>query len=68
MAQTEKQTGTRCSVCGRVVPDLELQACMICRSLFCHRCAVVGYGREFCSEVCRGFFFHGDGDEREEDY
>ncbi len=27
-----------------------------------------GYGRFFCSDVCRGFFFHGDGDETEEDF
>ena len=41
---------------------------MICRSLFCSDCAVVGYGRMFCSDVCRGFFFFGDGDETEEDF
>jgi hypothetical protein len=68
MAQDSKDKGTRCSRCGRQVSDIELQACRICRSLFCHHCAVTGYGRDFCSEVCRGFFFYGDGDEREEDY
>lgn len=41
---------------------------MICRSLFCRRCAVEGYGREFCSDLCRGTFFHGEGDETEEDF
>jgi len=47
---------------------LELQPCMICRSLFCQYCAVIGYGRAFCSHVCRGFFFFGDGEETEEDF
>ena len=68
MAQPKSTSTAVCPDCGREVEDLELQACMICRSLFCHRCAVEGYGREFCSVVCRGFFFHGDGDETEEDF
>ncbi|MCU0304817.1 MAG: hypothetical protein MUC56_12245 [Thermoanaerobaculales bacterium] len=68
MAQTETIRGGRCSRCDEIVPDLELQTCSICRSLFCRTCAVEGYGRFFCSDVCRGFFFHGDGDETEEDF
>jgi hypothetical protein len=68
MAQAEKKGEHRCSRCDDTFADLELQTCMICRSLFCHRCAVEGYGRAFCSDVCRGFFFHGDGDETEEDF
>jgi len=68
MAQTEKKGEQRCSRCEESTSDLELQTCMICRSLFCHRCAVIGYGRAFCSDVCRGFFFFGDGEETEEDF
>jgi len=68
MAQTEKNGEQRCSRCNESFADLELQTCMICRSLFCRYCAVEGYGRDFCSDVCRGFFFYGDGDETEEDF
>jgi hypothetical protein len=68
MAQTETRDRGRCSRCGQSTSEVELQTCMICRSLFCHHCAVEGYGREFCSAVCRGFFFHGDGDEGKEDF
>jgi len=68
MAQTKKKGDRQCSRCGESFGDLELRVCMICRSLFCRRCAVKGYGREFCSDVCRGCFFFGDGEETEEDF
>jgi ribosomal protein S14 len=68
MTQASEKGDPRCSRCGEPVADLKLQTCMICRSLFCRNCAVEGYGRSFCSDVCRGFFFHGDGDETEEDF
>ena len=68
MALTEKKYELQCSMCEESFGDLELQTCMICHSLFCRHCAVDGYGRSFCSDVCRGFFFFGDGDETEEDF
>jgi hypothetical protein len=68
MAKTDRKRDQRCSRCDQSFEDLELQVCMICRSLFCQYCAVIGYGRAFCSHVCRGFFFFGDGDETEEDF
>ena len=68
MAQTEKKGDLQCSRCDETFGDYELQTCMICRSLFCRRCTVSGYGRGFCSDVCRGFFFFGDGEETEEDF
>jgi hypothetical protein len=63
----EKAAHDECPACGTRVPVGVLQTCMICRSLFCRRCAVDGYGRQFCSQVCRGYFFHGDGDDDSED-
>ena len=55
-----------CEKCGRGVAVNDLRRCVICRSLFCYRCAVMGYGREFCSVSCSEFFFHGEGDEQDE--
>jgi hypothetical protein len=68
MAKKKPKGDYQCSQCDQSFEDLELQACMICRSLFCQYCAVIGYGRGFCSHVCRGFFFYGDGDETAEDF
>jgi hypothetical protein len=68
MAKKKPKGDYQCSRCDQSFEDLELQACMICRSLFCQYCAVIGYGRAFCSHVCRGFFFYGDGDETAEDF
>jgi len=68
MATKDRKGDDRCSRCGEPFEDLELQPCTICRSLFCQYCAVIGYGRAFCSNICRGFFFHGDGEETEEDF
>lgn len=59
----DKAAHDECPACGTRVPVGVLQTCMICRSLFCRRCAVPGYGRSFCSPVCRDYFFHGDGDD-----
>ena len=56
-----------CEQCERDASTDELRLCMICRSLFCRRCAVMAYGREFCSVSCSEFFFHGDGDDEETD-
>ncbi len=63
----DKVARERCPVCQQQVPVGVLRPCMICRTLFCRRCAIEGYGREFCSPVCRDYFFHGDGDESDED-
>jgi len=68
MTQAESKVDHRCSRCDQSFEEMELQTCMICRSLFCRYCAVKGYGRTFCSDICRGFFFFGDGDETEEDF
>ena len=43
-----------------------MKVCIICRGRFCPSCAVAGYGREFCSERCRDYFFFGDAEEEEE--
>lgn len=56
-----------CDKCERRASADELHQCIICRSLFCRHCSVMGYGREFCSESCCEFFFHGEGDEHEEE-
>jgi hypothetical protein len=68
MGQKRNRDEDRCSRCGEIFNDIELKVCMICHSLFCRHCAVEGYGRSFCCDICRGFFFHGDGDETEEDF
>jgi hypothetical protein len=52
--------GVSCRSCGDLVLESEIRTCMICRSRFCPQCAVVGFGREFCSPRCREFFFHGE--------
>ena len=56
-----------CDRCEQNVAAADLRRCVICRSLFCRRCAVMGYGREFCSESCSEFFFHGEDDEDDQD-
>ena len=63
MVKKQVVTGVPCPSCGRKVPEPTLLRCVICRSLFCEHCSVFGYGREFCSRLCREFFFHGDDDE-----
>ena len=68
MNQETTDSDRRCAICGEKTVDFELQTCSICRSLFCRKCAVDDYGRSFCSKLCRGFFFHGDGDEVKEDF
>ncbi len=67
MKATEDAIETWCPVCREPVPEGSLHGCVICRSLFCHRCAVSGYGHEFCSTRCRDYFFYGDGEESEEE-
>jgi len=57
---------TWCPGCGTPVPEDALKVCIICRGRFCPSCAVAGYGREFCSERCRDYFFFGDAEEEEE--
>ena len=67
MAKPEKRPAQLCPRCGEEVTEGDpLQACSICRTPFCERCAVIGFGRYFCSSRCRDFFFHGDGEEEEE--
>lgn len=59
---------TKCPLCGLEVPAPELEECFICHASFCQYCAVLDYGRKFCSNRCRGFFFWGDGEGDERDY
>lgn len=68
MAIERQEEMVACSLCGLEVPESELQECFICHALFCQFCAVLDYGRRFCSVRCRGFFFWGDGDHDEKDY
>ena len=58
----------RCPLCGLEVPESELQECFICHAVNCQYCALSDYGRTFCSERCRGFFFWGDGDNDAKDF
>jgi hypothetical protein len=68
MVEKEAAARRTCPGCDRPVADDELHACLICRSLFCQRCAVSGFGRQFCSSRCRDTFFYGDGEDDERDY
>jgi len=52
-----------CPVCGDQTEEFLLRECVICRTLFCRRCSISGYGREFCSERCRAYFYFGDEDD-----
>ena len=71
MKRTENRSDgyleTWCPVCRETVPEGALQECIICRSLFCQRCAVAAYGHVFCSTRCKDYFFYGDGEEFEEE-
>ena len=66
MEANEGHVETWCPVCRSPVFEEALKVCVICRRLFCHRCAVQGYGREFCSTRCRDFFFYGEGEDGED--
>jgi len=68
MVEREASNEELCPGCNHRIQAGELRLCIMCRSLFCHRCAVEGYGRTFCSDRCREYFFHGDGEASEEDY
>ena len=57
-----------CPLCGLEMPESQLQPCSICRSLCCQYCALLDYGRTFCSSRCRGFFMWGDGEPDEKDF
>ncbi len=57
-----------CPSCGLQVPERELEECFICKVHYCQYCAVLDFGRTFCSHRCRGFFFWGDGDQDERDF
>ena len=57
-----------CQLCGLQVPESELQTCFICHEKYCEYCAKLDFGRTFCSNRCRGFFFWGDGDQDEKDF
>ena len=65
MRETAPDVETWCPACERTVPEESLLLCMICRSRFCQQCAVIGFGRQFCSSGCRDIFFYGDEDEDE---
>ena len=68
MVEKEAPPRGTCPACDRPIYEYELQQCLICRSLFCHRCAVPGFGRYFWSSRCRDVFFYGDGEEDEKDF
>ena len=59
----QKPVTLRCPNCGEETTEYQLKYCVICRSQFCYHCAVTGYGRDFCSDVCQKYFFHGDSDD-----
>ncbi len=67
MADVERVVDTWCPTCHSPVAEDALARCIICRGLFCPGCAVRGYGREFCSERCRDYFFFGDGEPESEE-
>ena len=58
----------KCPLCGLEVPENELQTCTICKERYCQYCAKLDFGRTFCSNRCRGFFFWGEGDQDEKDF
>jgi hypothetical protein len=66
MSNENVAAGNRCPNCEMPVRVGVLLSCMICRSQFCERCSVRGYGRDFCSVTCRDMFFFGDGDDIDE--
>jgi hypothetical protein len=66
MESKPEPAGPSCPNCGRETNEFALRECAVCRKLSCRNCGVAGYGREFCSERCRGFFYHGDEDDVEE--
>jgi len=69
VATEEPEVETKpCPICGLRVPVNQLQECAICSSVSCEYCAVFDFGRNFCSNRCRGFFFWGDGEQDEKDY
>ncbi len=55
-----------CPSCGVRIAEGELASCSICHRLLCPYCAVLDFGRTFCSTRCKGFFFWGDDDEEGE--
>jgi hypothetical protein len=61
---------TLCSICSVTRDAAQLQACRICREMFCGDCAFRSRGGTFCSSQCANTFFFGDEDEsdRDEDY
>jgi hypothetical protein len=68
MPMEQQEKFKECPLCGLDVPETDVQECFICHATFCQYCAILDYGRTFCSDRCRGFFFWGDGDANEGDY
>ena len=62
-----EEESVQCPKCGIKVPESELQSCTICHSVLCQYCAVADFGRNFCSNRCRGFFFWGDGEQDDDE-
>ncbi len=68
MANIEQRESKACPRCDLVVRVGDaLRGCAICRTVICHHCSVEDFGRHFCSDRCRDYFFHGDGDEDEQE-
>jgi hypothetical protein len=61
-----EEESAQCPKCGLKVSESELQSCAICHSVLCQYCAVNDFGRSFCSNRCKGFFFWGDGEQDDE--
>lgn len=62
-----EEESVQCPKCGLKVPESDLQSCSICHSVLCQYCAVADFGRSFCSNRCKGFFFWGDDEPDEGD-
>ena len=58
--KVQQKPARRCPNCSDEITEYALGTCVICRGEFCLQCAVTGYGRDFCSKMCREFFYHGD--------
>jgi hypothetical protein len=54
---------TECCKCGDTGTDSEILVCPICYKGVCFRCSIKISGRDFCSQACANYFFHGDDDE-----
>ena len=59
-------SGVECSKCKAFREDYDISRCPICLKFVCNSCSLNISGRNFCSQGCANYFFHGDEDESEE--